>query len=169
MGDVTVGVFLELLAREAARYPGFTLLRSHEVVDVLREDGRVRGVKATGPDGNEEIRAGLTVAADGRHSTVRAKLGLEPRQFGVPMDVLWFRLSRQPGDGEGLDMRVGAGQLLLGIDRGDYWQVAYVIPKGTYEGVVAAGIDAFAVKSRSCCLISATASQRSSDGTTSRC
>ena len=135
--------FLELLAREAETYPGFTLLRSHEVVDVLREDGRVGGVRATGPEGDEEIRARLTVAADGRHSTVRSKLRLRPQEFGAPMDVLWFRISRQPSDGEGLEGRVGAGRVLLGIDRGDYWQVAYVIPKGTYEHVVAEGIDPF--------------------------
>ena len=135
--------FLELLAREAETYPGFTLLRSHEVVDVLREDGRVGGVRATGPEGDEEIHARLTVAADGRHSTVRTKLRLRPQEFGAPMDVLWFRISRQPSDGESLEGRVGAGRVLLGIDRGDYWQVAYVIPKGTYEHVVAEGIDSF--------------------------
>ena len=135
--------FLELLAGEAAAYPGFTLLRSHEVVDVLWEDRRVQGVRATGPEGHEEIRAALTVAADGRHSKVREKLGLAPDGFGVPMDVLWFRISREPSDGEGLEGRVGAGRVLLGIDRGDYWQVAYVIRKGSYERVVDEGIDAF--------------------------
>ena len=135
--------FLELLAREAATYPGFTLLRSHEVVDVVGDGGRVQGVRATGPDGDEEIRATLTVAADGRHSKVREKLELAPDGFGVPMDVLWFRISREPSDGEGLEGRVGAGRVLLGIDRGDYWQVAYVIRKGSYERVVDEGIDTF--------------------------
>lgn len=133
--------FLELLAREATRYPGFTLLRSHEVVDVLLEDGQVRGVRCTSPAGDEEIRSRLTVAADGRHSTVRTKLRVQPRRFGAPMDVLWFRISRQPGDGEGLDARVGPGRVLLAIDRGDYWQIAYVIRKGTYARIRAAGLD----------------------------
>jgi 2-polyprenyl-6-methoxyphenol hydroxylase-like FAD-dependent oxidoreductase len=135
--------FLELLAAEAAGHDGFTLLRSHEVVDLLRDGGVVRGVLAHGPDGAVEVRARLTVAADGRHSTVRERLGLVPREFGAPMDILWFRLGRTPDDGEGLDMRVGAGRLMLGIDRGDYWQIAYVIPKGGHDRVVADGLDAF--------------------------
>jgi 2-polyprenyl-6-methoxyphenol hydroxylase-like FAD-dependent oxidoreductase len=135
--------FLELLAAEAGRFDGFTLLRSHEVVDVVVSDGVVRGVVARGPDGPVEVRARLTVAADGRQSTVRERLGLVPREFGAPMDVLWFRLSRRPQDGDGLDMRVGAGRLMLGIDRGDYWQIAYVIPKGGHDAVVALGLKAF--------------------------
>jgi 2-polyprenyl-6-methoxyphenol hydroxylase-like FAD-dependent oxidoreductase len=134
--------FLELLAAEAATYPGFTLLRSHEVVDLLRDaDGTVRGVVAAGPGGAQvEVRAPLTVAADGRESRVRAKLGLRPREYGAPMDVLWLRLSRASTDPEGLDVRVGAGRLLIGIDRGDYWQLGYVVPKGGYDRVVAAGL-----------------------------
>ncbi|NJC82671.1 FAD-dependent oxidoreductase [Planosporangium mesophilum] len=141
--------FLELLAAEAARYDGFTLLRSHEVVDLLRSDrvvdgvGAVEGVVARGPDGPVEVRARLTVAADGRHSTVRSKLGLRPREFGAPMDVLWFRVRREPDDGEGVNARLGAGRMLIGIDRGEYWQMAYVIPKGGYDRVRAAGLDAF--------------------------
>jgi 2-polyprenyl-6-methoxyphenol hydroxylase-like FAD-dependent oxidoreductase len=110
---------------------------------VLREGGRVTGVVAHEPDGPVEIRAKLTVAADGRHSTVREQLGLVPRDFGAPMDVLWFRLPRRDTDPEGLELRIGPGQLMLGIDRGDYWQMAYVIPKGGYQRVVDAGLDAF--------------------------
>jgi len=83
------------------------------------------------------------VACDGRHSTVRQALGLRPREFGAPMDVLWFRLPRSPDDPEGLGLRVGAGQALVLIDRGDYFQIAYVIPKGGYDTVVAAGLDQF--------------------------
>ena len=134
--------FLEMLAREASTHPTFTLLRSHEVVDVVRADGEVRGVEAHGPEGTVEVRARLTVAADGRHSTVRERLGLRSREFGAPMDVLWFRVSRRPEDGEGLDMHVGPGRLLLGIDRGEYWQIAYVIPKGGYDRVITEGLDA---------------------------
>jgi 2-polyprenyl-6-methoxyphenol hydroxylase-like FAD-dependent oxidoreductase len=135
--------FLEMLAAEAGRYPDFTLLRSHEVVDLLRSNGVVRGVVARGPDGPVEVHARLTVAADGRHSTVRDKLGLTPREFGAPMDVLWFRVSRRPDDGEGINARIGAGRMLIGIDRGSYWQIAYLIPKGGYDAVVAAGLSAF--------------------------
>ena len=138
--------FLEMLVEEAGRHPGFSLLRSHEVVEVLREDGHVHGVRASGPDGEVDVHAPLTVAADGRDSAVRARLGLEPRRFGAPMDVLWFRLSRRPSDGEGLGVRIGPGRLLLGIDRGDYWQMAYVIPKGAYERVVAEGLESFRAK-----------------------
>jgi 2-polyprenyl-6-methoxyphenol hydroxylase-like FAD-dependent oxidoreductase len=114
-------------------------------VDLLRDGDAVRGVVARGPEGRVEVRANLTVGADGRDSTVRAQLGWTPRDFGAPMDVLWFRLPRRTGDGDGLQMRVGAGQLMLGIDRGDYWQIAYVIPKGGYRAVVAAGLPAFRV------------------------
>ena len=139
--------FLEMLAGVAGGYPGFTLLRSHEVVDLLRAggspDGPVRGVVATGPAGQRvEVRAPLTVAADGRHSTVRASLGLRPKEFGAPMDVLWLRLSRRPDDAEGLEMRIGPGRLMIGIDRGVYWQVGYVVPKGGYDRVRAAGLPA---------------------------
>jgi 2-polyprenyl-6-methoxyphenol hydroxylase-like FAD-dependent oxidoreductase len=139
--------FLELLAAEAGRYPGFTLLRSHEVVDVLRTDGArngaVCGVVARGPAGERvEVRAPLTVAADGRQSAVRGRLGLRPREFGAPMDVLWLRVSRRPTDAEGLEARVGRGQLMIGIDRGDYWQLGYVVPKGGHARVVEAGLPA---------------------------
>jgi 2-polyprenyl-6-methoxyphenol hydroxylase-like FAD-dependent oxidoreductase len=136
--------FLELLAAEAARHDTFTLLRSHTAVDLIRRDtGAIGGVVAQGPDGPVEVRARLTVAADGRRSIVRERLGLPVREFGAPMDVLWFRLPRDEGDDpQGLDMRVGAGRVLLGIDRGEYWQVAYVIPKGGYDRVVAAGLPA---------------------------
>jgi 2-polyprenyl-6-methoxyphenol hydroxylase-like FAD-dependent oxidoreductase len=136
--------FLELVAKQAEQYPTFTLLRSHEVVDLLRdESGRVTGVRAQGPDGPVEIHARLTVGTDGRHSTVRERLGLPIREFGAPMDVLWFRLPRRSEDGEGLDFRIGAGRLLIGIDRGDYWQIAYVIPKGGYDRVVSDGLARF--------------------------
>jgi 2-polyprenyl-6-methoxyphenol hydroxylase-like FAD-dependent oxidoreductase len=131
---------LELLAERAGKYPGFTLLRSHEVLDLVRgPDGRVLGVRTK----DTEVRARLTVATDGRHSTVRERLGWPVREYGAPMDVLWFRLPRRDSDGDGLDMRIGAGRMMIGIDRGDYWQIAYLIRKGGYDAVVAAGLDAF--------------------------
>lgn len=140
--------FLNLLAAEAGKLPNFTLLRSTEVVDLLRsDDGTVVGVSATGPSGAVvEIRAGLTVACDGRFSAVRQALGLTPIEHGAPMDVLWFRVPRGEADLAGLDMRVGAGALMIVIDRGDYFQCAYVIPKGGYDTVRADGIEALRAK-----------------------
>ena len=136
--------FLDMVADQAAREPGFTLLRSHEVTGLVRDaDGTVTGVTAHGPAGPVDVRAPLTVAADGRHSRVRAELGLTPKEFGAPMDVLWFRVSRKPDESAGLQMRPAGGRLLLGIDRGDYWQLACVIPKGTFAAVRDAGLPAF--------------------------
>jgi 2-polyprenyl-6-methoxyphenol hydroxylase-like FAD-dependent oxidoreductase len=103
--------------------------------------GQVAGVTAEGPDGRVEVRARLTVACDGRHSDVRRLLGMKSRPFGAPMDVLWFRLPRESTDPEGLSFVVGAGVALVLIDRGDYFQIAYVIPKGGYEKVRAAGLE----------------------------
>jgi len=131
---------LEMLANHAAQYPTFTLLRSAEVTDVIRENGVVTGVRTAG---HGDIRARLTVAADGRHSTVRRALGLRSRDFGAPMDVAWFRLPRRDSDGEGLVAHFGAGRILITIDRGDYWQVAYVLPKDGYRQLVADGLPAF--------------------------
>ncbi|MCK9899030.1 hypothetical protein CC117_01750 [Parafrankia colletiae] len=133
---------LEMLARAGAELPTFTLLRGREVTGLLRDGARVAGVEARGPDGPETVRARLTIGADGRGSVVRAQLGLRTRRFGAPMDVLWFRLSRRPADGDGLGGLVGAGQLLIRIDRGSYWQVAFLIPKGGYGAVRADGLAA---------------------------
>lgn len=135
--------FLEMLATEAARLPTFTLLRSATVTGLLRdESGAVAGVRAVGPEGELEIQASLTVACDGRDSAVRRELGLKPVEYGAPMDVLWFRISRQADDGDGLAMRIGAGGLMLAVDRGDYYQCAYVIAKGGYDKIRAAGLEA---------------------------
>lgn len=132
--------FLDVLTEAAEKLPTFTLLRSTEVVDVIRENGCVKGVRTV--DGRE-VRARLTVACDGRSSVVRERLGLRPIDYGAPMDVLWFRLSRHADDPPGLEMRIGAGGLMLCIDRDDYFQCAYVIAKGGYKEVRAAGLDAF--------------------------
>jgi 2-polyprenyl-6-methoxyphenol hydroxylase-like FAD-dependent oxidoreductase len=143
--------FLDFLADKARQlhlappmHPAFTLLRSTKVDGLLREGagGPVVGVTAEGPDGRIEVRARLTVACDGRRSDVRRLLGLRSREFGAPMDVLWFRLPRESTDPDGLTFIVGAGVALVLIDRGDYFQIAYVIPKGGYDGVKAAGLEA---------------------------
>jgi len=138
--------FLDFLAGKASEHAGFTLLRSTEVDGLLRSGGgsagRVVGVTAAGPDGPVEVRARLVVACDGRRSDVRRLLGLRPREYGAPMDVLWFRLPRQPSDPDGVSFIVGAGLGLVLIDRGEYFQVAYIIPKGGFEAVQAGGLEA---------------------------
>ncbi len=132
--------FLDLLAAEALKHPNFTLLRTTEVESVRRDDeGTVIGVRTAKGD---DIAAELTVACDGRFSTVRESLGLVPQEFGAPMDVLWFRLPRRGSDGEGLDFTIGYGGLMICIDRGEYYQCAFVIAKGGYDTVVAQGLPA---------------------------
>ncbi len=135
--------FLNFLATRAAKLPGFKLLMETEATGLIDGGGRVRGLRATGPGGGVEIEAGLTVGADGRHSVLRDQSGLAPRDLGAPMDVLWFRLERKPEHGEQPFGRFAAGQILILIDRGEYWQCGYVIAKGESERVRAAGLPAF--------------------------
>jgi 2-polyprenyl-6-methoxyphenol hydroxylase-like FAD-dependent oxidoreductase len=136
---------LDLLAEEASQYPNFTLLRNTEAVDVLRgAGGRVAGVRARSSSGELiERPAPLTVACDGRGSTIRSALSLVPVEHAAPMDVLWFRLPKPPGQPEGLDVRAAPGGLMLLIDRGDYVQCAFVVPKGGYDAVRGRGLEAF--------------------------
>jgi 2-polyprenyl-6-methoxyphenol hydroxylase-like FAD-dependent oxidoreductase len=134
--------FLDFLASEAKRYPSFHLLMKANVTDLIEESGRVVGVHVTTPDGPLDVRARLVVGCDGRHSTVRAKAGLEIEDIGAPIDVLWMRISRLPGD-PGFGGRIDAGSFFAVLDRGDYFQLAYVIPKGDAERVKAAGLPAF--------------------------
>src|SRR3954454_19643382 len=112
-----------------------------EAHGLIEEGGKVVGVRAMVDGRPEEVRADLVVGADGRHSTVREATGLKVLDIGAPIDVLWFRLSRQPGDPGEVMGRFDAGSILVMLDRGDYWQCAYVIPKGA-EKVRAAGIAA---------------------------
>ncbi|MBY0287023.1 MAG: FAD-dependent oxidoreductase [Mycobacteriaceae bacterium] len=135
--------FLELLAAAAEKEPTFRLLRSTEVLGPILSDEKVVGVRCRGADGQtREMRAALTVACDGRSSTLRAAMGLRPRSFGAPMDVWWFRLPRAAGDPPGLAGVLGAGAAQIVIDRGDYYQCAYVIPKGRDAELRAQGIEA---------------------------
>ena len=131
--------FLAFLADHAAKYPAFELRMETEVTDLLFEGERIVGVKA----GATEIRADLVVAADGRHSIVRQLAKLELLDSGAPIDVLWFRLSRRAGDPEAVMARFGPGRILVMLNRGDYWQCAYVIAKGSLEKVRAEGMAAF--------------------------
>src|SRR5262249_25626463 len=135
--------FLNFLAQHAARRPTFELLMRAEATDLLYEADRVTGVHATTPEGPLEIHADLVVAADGRHSVVRERAGLEVETFGAPMDVLWFRVSRASGDPAGVTGRVDAGRIFVAIDRGQYWQCGYVIPKGSLEELRGRGLEAF--------------------------
>ncbi len=139
---------LELLATAAAAEPTFQLLRNAEVTGVICGSGadrdRIVGVTYRDQSGEtKEMGAALTVACDGRGSTVREAVGLIPRSFGAPMDVWWFRLPRQPDDPAGLAGTFQAGHGAIMIDRGDYYQIAYIIPKGADARVRAEGIEAF--------------------------
>ena len=134
--------FLNFIAAQGRRYPGFDLRMRTEATDLVEEDGRVVGLRAKNPDGELVIRADLVVGADGRHSTVRDKAGLKSDDYGAPMDVLWFRLAQKPTDENETFGHIEAGSMLVMLDRGDYWQCAYVIPKGGIERVKAAGLDA---------------------------
>jgi 2-polyprenyl-6-methoxyphenol hydroxylase-like FAD-dependent oxidoreductase len=138
--------FLDFLADHALGYPHFKLRMQAEVTDLIEEQGRVTGVRVLTPEGPLEVRAELLVAADGRRSVVREKAGLEVLDIGAPMDVLWMRLSKHPGDPGQLLGRIEAGQMLVMIDRGDYWQCAYLIAKGTLERLKQEGLPAFRVK-----------------------
>jgi 2-polyprenyl-6-methoxyphenol hydroxylase-like FAD-dependent oxidoreductase len=135
--------FLNFLAQHAARRPTFQLLMRAEVTDLLYEADRVTGIRATTPEGSVEIHADLVVGADGRHSVVGERAGLEVETFGAPMDVLWFRVSRASGDPAGVTGRFDAGRIFIAIDRGQYWQCGYVIPKGSLEALRGRGLEAF--------------------------
>ncbi len=135
--------FLSFVADEGRKRPGFTLKMSTEAIGLIQESGSIVGVKARGPDGDLEIRAPLTVAADGRHSALRAAAGFAVQDFGVPIDVLWLRISRQESDRSYPFGRVTAGHLFVMLDRGSYWQVAVVIEKGAFAAKQQAGLAAF--------------------------
>jgi len=135
--------FLNFLAERGARYPTFTLRMQAEVTRLIEEGGHVVGLQATTPDGPLEVRASLIVAADGRHSVIRAQAGLTVEEFGAPMDVLWFRLSRRPGDPEDPRARFDIGRIFIMLNRGDYWQCGFVIPKGSLEQLHEQGLQAF--------------------------
>jgi 2-polyprenyl-6-methoxyphenol hydroxylase-like FAD-dependent oxidoreductase len=135
--------FLNFLARHGKRYPTFDLRMKTEATDLIEEGGRVVGLRAQAPDGELEIRADLVVGCDGRHSTVRERGSFEVDDLGAPMDVTWFRLSRKPTDSDETFGHIEAGRMMVMLNRTDYWQCAYVIPKGSGEAVQAKGLDAF--------------------------
>jgi 2-polyprenyl-6-methoxyphenol hydroxylase-like FAD-dependent oxidoreductase len=135
--------FLNFLAEHGKRYACFDLHMTTEATDLIEEGGRIVGLRAKAPDGTLAIRAALVVGCDGRHSTVREKAGLQSDDYGAPMDVLWFRMTRKPTDSTETFGHIEAGRMMIMLDRGDYWQCAYVIPKGGIDRIKAEGLDAF--------------------------
>jgi 2-polyprenyl-6-methoxyphenol hydroxylase-like FAD-dependent oxidoreductase len=131
--------FLDFLADHGRTFANFRLEMETEATGLIEEDGRIAGVKA----GDREFRAELVIAADGRHSLLRQLAGLAVKDFGAPMDVLWLRLSRKPDDPSATLGRIDAGRVFVTLDRGDYWQCAFVIAKGQNEAVRARGLEAF--------------------------
>ena len=134
--------FLDFLAHHAARYPGFELRMQTAATGLLFHGNRVVGVKAAGADGEFEIHAELVVGADGRHSLLRGAAGLDVVDLGAPIDVLWFRLSKRPSDSEASMGRFDRGRIVVMLNRGDYWQCAFVIGKGSLEALRAQGLEA---------------------------
>jgi 2-polyprenyl-6-methoxyphenol hydroxylase-like FAD-dependent oxidoreductase len=135
--------FLDFIAEHARRLPAFTLRLNTEVTDLLTAGDAVVGVRAHAPEGPVDIRADLVIAADGRHSIVRERAGLSVQDFGVPIDVLWLRISRRKDDPAFPLGRVSPGHLVVTIDRGDYWQCAFIIRKGAFAATRDRGIAAF--------------------------
>jgi 2-polyprenyl-6-methoxyphenol hydroxylase-like FAD-dependent oxidoreductase len=135
--------FLNFIAEKAKAYPQFHLRMESEVTELIEENGRIVGVLAKTPQGILEVRADLTLGTDGRHSIVRAKAGLDVIDLGAPIDVLWMRLTREPSDPYQTLGRFRAGKILVMLNRADYWQCAYVIPKGDLEVIRQTGLPAF--------------------------
>jgi 2-polyprenyl-6-methoxyphenol hydroxylase-like FAD-dependent oxidoreductase len=135
--------FLNFLRESGKRFACLDVMMKANATGIIRSGDAVVGVTTDTPEGPVEIRAGLTIGCDGRHSMVRERAGLEVEEFGAPMDVLWFRAGRRPNETENLFARVQTGKMLVTFDRGDYWQCAYVIAKGQFDAVKARGLDAF--------------------------
>ncbi len=135
--------FLNFLAEAGGRFPGFHLGMESEVTDLVEEAGRIVGLRAQTPDGPIEVRADLVIGADGRHSIVRERAGLTVNNLGAPIDVLWMRLSKQPGDPGQSAGRINYGRMLVTLDRGDYWQCAFVIRKGGFDAIRERGLAGF--------------------------
>jgi len=135
--------FLNFLSTHAKKFSSFQLLVQHEVIDLIFDQNRVAGVRAKKPGGELDIRADLIIGADGRHSIVQARAGLERQEFGVPIDVLWMRMSKKQNDPQQSFGFFQHGKLLVLLDRGDYWQAGFVIPKGGFDEIKARGLPQF--------------------------
>lgn len=135
--------FLNFLESKGARFPSLRIMKSTEATELVRDSERITGVVASTPQGPLHISADLTVACDGRHSILREQAGLKVENIGAPIDVLWFRVGKLKADSDGIFARLQRGQMMVTIDRDDYWQCAYVIAKGKIDDIKARGIDAF--------------------------
>jgi len=135
--------FLNFLVEQGRRYSTFHVEMQAEAIDLLEANGRVAGVRVKTPGGQREVRATLTIGADGRHSVIRARAGLPSVNLGAPMDVMWMRVSRRPEDGGQTFGYVDRGKILVLLNREDYWQAALVIPKGADDEIRQRGIPAF--------------------------
>jgi len=136
--------FLNFLAEAGSKFPTFRVIMHAEATDLIQEDGAVRGVRATTPEGELDVRASLAVAADGRHSVLRERAGLEVQVLGAPVDVLWMRLSRKASTDPGQTLgRFLRGKFMVLLNRDDYWQCAFLIPKGGFDALRASPIEAF--------------------------
>ena len=143
MGFMPQWDFLDFFAEQGKKYPQFHLLMEAEVTDLIVEGNTVAGVQANTPSGEIEVRAALTVGCDGRSSTVRERAALQVESFGAPIDVLWFRISRQPSDPGQVLGRFNPGKILVMLNRDEYWQCAFVIRKGALEQIKQRGIEVF--------------------------
>ncbi len=132
--------FLNFLSAHAKQFPSFQLLMQHKVVDLMFDQQRVIGVRAKTPRGELEIRADLVIGADGRHSIVQVCAGLRRQDFGVPIDVLWMQISKKQDDPQQSFGFFQQGKLLVLLDRGDYWQCGFVIPKGGFDDIKVRGL-----------------------------
>ncbi|WP_263351463.1 FAD-dependent oxidoreductase [Acidicapsa acidisoli] len=141
--------FLNFLSSHANRFPSFQLLMQHEATDLLKEGKRIRGVVARHNGQEVRVHADLVVACDGRHSRARTAARLKVIEHGVPIDVLWFQISRKPGDPAQVLGNVNYGKALILINRSDYFQAGLIIEKGSYEDIKARGLDAFRADIRS--------------------
>jgi 2-polyprenyl-6-methoxyphenol hydroxylase-like FAD-dependent oxidoreductase len=142
--------FLNFMVNKARQYPAFHLLMETEAVDIIREEGNVVGLKVKNKEGDfsqrdtfVEIHSKLVVAADGRHSIIRDKSGLSKVEYGSPMDVLWFRITKKESDSSSLFGKVDLGKILIMLNRGEYWQCGFLIRKGEFENIKLEGIDSF--------------------------
>jgi 2-polyprenyl-6-methoxyphenol hydroxylase-like FAD-dependent oxidoreductase len=135
--------FLNFMADHAKRYPEFNLRMQAEVTDLIVDGDRVAGVRAKTQFGPLEVRAELVIGADGRRSVVREQAGLQVENLGSPIDVLWMRISRKPSDPAQTFGHIDSGRILVQIQRGDYWQCAFVIPKGGFDAMRERGLPAF--------------------------
>jgi 2-polyprenyl-6-methoxyphenol hydroxylase-like FAD-dependent oxidoreductase len=135
--------FLNYLTEQGRRFRGFRMLMQYEVTDLLEQSGRIVGVRGQTPQGAFEVRASLTLGADGRHSVIRQQAGLQVEDLGAPIDVLWMRLPKEMGDADYTLGHFKTGKMMVTINRGDYWQCAFIIFKGAFEQIQQRGLPAF--------------------------